>query len=50
MWLAKVGYERIEETEDPEIAFDRDELIGMIFDYFLIDILVVVLKSYLNTK
>ena len=23
MWLAKVGYERIEETEDPEIAFDR---------------------------
>ena len=22
-WLAKVGYERIEETEDPEIAFDR---------------------------
>lgn len=23
LWLAKVGYERIEETEDPEIAFDR---------------------------
>jgi len=23
IWLAKVGYERIEETEDPEIAFDR---------------------------
>jgi len=23
VWLAKVGYERIEETEDPEIAFDR---------------------------
>ena len=23
MWLAKVGYERIEETEDPEMAFDR---------------------------
>jgi len=23
MWLAKVGFERIEETEDPEIAFDR---------------------------
>jgi hypothetical protein len=23
MWLAKVGYERIEETEDPEIAIDR---------------------------
>ncbi|MCD6091676.1 MAG: Bro-N domain-containing protein, partial [Bacteroidales bacterium] len=23
MWLAKVGYERIEETEDPEKAFDR---------------------------
>ena len=23
MWLAKVGYERIEETEDPELAFDR---------------------------
>ncbi len=22
-WLAKVGYERIEETEDPEMAFDR---------------------------
>jgi hypothetical protein len=22
-WLAKVGYERIEETEDPEKAFDR---------------------------
>ena len=22
-WLAKVGYERIEETEDPELAFDR---------------------------
>ncbi len=22
-WLAKVGYERIEETEDPERAFDR---------------------------
>ena len=22
-WLAKVGYERIEETEDPEIAFER---------------------------
>jgi len=23
VWLAKVGYERIEETEDPELAFDR---------------------------
>lgn len=23
LWLAKVGYERIEETEDPELAFDR---------------------------
>jgi len=23
MWLAKVGYERIEETEDPEITFNR---------------------------
>jgi len=23
MWLAKVGYERIEETEDPELAIDR---------------------------
>jgi hypothetical protein len=23
IWLAKVGYERIEETEDPEITFDR---------------------------
>jgi len=23
LWLAKVGYERIEETEDPEMAFDR---------------------------
>lgn len=23
LWLAKVGHERIEETEDPEIAFDR---------------------------
>src|SRR3989338_2774517 len=23
MWLAKVGYERIEETEDPELSFDR---------------------------
>lgn len=23
LWLAKVGYERIEETEDPEIAFER---------------------------
>ncbi len=23
LWLAQVGYERIEETEDPEIAFDR---------------------------
>ena len=23
IWLAKVGYERIEETEDPEKAFDR---------------------------
>ncbi len=22
-WLAKIGYERIEETEDPELAFDR---------------------------
>ena len=22
-WLAKVGHERIEETEDPELAFDR---------------------------
>ena len=23
IWMAKVGYERIEETEDPELAFDR---------------------------
>ncbi|MDA3904768.1 MAG: BRO family protein [Bacteroidales bacterium] len=23
IWLARVGYERIEETEDPELAFDR---------------------------
>jgi len=23
IWLAKVGYERIEETEDPELVFDR---------------------------
>ena len=23
LWLAKVGYKRIEETEDPELAFDR---------------------------
>lgn len=23
IWLSKVGYERIEETEDPELAFDR---------------------------
>ncbi|NHZ71639.1 MAG: hypothetical protein GWP17_00935 [Aquificales bacterium] len=23
VWLARVGYERIEETEDPELAFDR---------------------------
>jgi len=23
LWLAKVGYERIEETEYPELAFDR---------------------------
>ncbi len=23
IWLAKIGYQRIEETEDPEIAFDR---------------------------
>ncbi len=23
VWLAKVEYERIEETEDPELAFDR---------------------------
>ena len=23
VWLAKVGYQRIEETEDPELAFDR---------------------------
>jgi hypothetical protein len=23
MWLARVGYERIEETEDPELAIDR---------------------------
>lgn len=23
IWLAKVGYERIKETEDPELAFDR---------------------------
>lgn len=23
IWLAKVGYERIEETEDPELAFER---------------------------
>ena len=22
-WLARVGYERIEETDDPELAFDR---------------------------
>jgi hypothetical protein len=23
LWLAQVGYERIEETEDPELAIDR---------------------------
>jgi hypothetical protein len=23
VWLAKIGYERIEETEDPELAFER---------------------------
>ncbi len=23
LWLARVAYERIEETEDPELAFDR---------------------------
>jgi hypothetical protein len=23
LWLAKVGYQRIEETEDPELAFER---------------------------
>ncbi|MBU1052596.1 MAG: hypothetical protein KKC46_02065 [Proteobacteria bacterium] len=23
LWLARVGYQRIEETEDPELAFDR---------------------------
>lgn len=23
LWLAKVGYERIEETEDPELTIDR---------------------------
>jgi DNA-directed RNA polymerase beta' subunit len=23
VWLAKVGYQRIEETEDPELAFER---------------------------
>ncbi len=23
LWLAKVGYERIEETENPELAFER---------------------------
>src|SRR3989338_10546006 len=23
LWLAKVGYERIEETQDPELSFDR---------------------------
>jgi len=23
LWLARVGYERIEETEDPELAFER---------------------------
>ncbi|NIA02230.1 MAG: hypothetical protein GWP15_02500 [Nitrospirae bacterium] len=23
LWLAKIGYERIEETENPELAFDR---------------------------
>jgi hypothetical protein len=23
LWLAKVGYQRIEETEDPELTFDR---------------------------
>ena len=23
VWLAKIGYERIEETENPELAFDR---------------------------
>ena len=23
LWLAKVGYERIKETEDPELAFER---------------------------
>jgi hypothetical protein len=25
LWLAKVGYERIEETEDPELAFDNKQ-------------------------
>jgi hypothetical protein len=29
MWLAKVGYERIEETEDPETGIDR--LMELIF-------------------
>jgi hypothetical protein len=24
LWLAKVGYERVEETEDPELAMERD--------------------------
>ena len=23
LWLARVGYERVEETEDPELALDR---------------------------
>jgi hypothetical protein len=23
LWLAKIGYERIEETEDPELAMER---------------------------
>lgn len=28
-WLARVGYERIKETEDPELAFDRASLVKM---------------------
>ncbi len=36
LWLAKVGYERIEETENPELAFDRAmETWWQISNYFL---------------
>jgi hypothetical protein len=32
MWLAKVGAERIEETEDPELAFERAMAISIVTD------------------